>query len=269
MTWKNNFHRTYFFRSPNSTATQAIVNIVVALILILGLSYTNLSYGLPTPSAPTLPLGWKMVSMRSGVDSKVLAFALKAYNTAKSKGHSKKNILTVVDYSLPATKKRMWVFDVARKKLLFHTLVAHGQGSGKVYAKSFSNQPRTKKSSLGVFRTGVTYIGKHGESLNLHGLEQGVNSNAFRRGIVMHNANYVNEQFARKHGYLGRSWGCLALDKKVCQPVINTIKNGTLVFAYYPDKQWLASSKYLNVKAPAPARQQAAAKQLQTDYRRT
>jgi hypothetical protein len=180
-----------------------------------------------------------------GLDAKVLDLALKAASRAQEQGHGQKNILAVIDYSLPSTKKRLWIFDLKKDKLLFHELVAHGKGSGNNYAKKFSNREGTLASSLGLFEATGTYQGKHGYTLKLKGLEKGFNHNAEKRSIVIHGAWYVTRAFAKKHGRLGRSWGCPALDKKVARKVIDTLKGGSLVFIYYPDKKWLANSEFL------------------------
>jgi hypothetical protein len=180
-----------------------------------------------------------------GLDPEVLDLALKAASRAQEQGHGQKNILAVIDYTLPSTRKRLWVFDLKKEKLLFCELVAHGKGSGENYAKVFSNREGTYASSLGLFEATETYQGKHGYTLKLVGLEKYVNDNAEKRSIVIHGAWYVTEAFWKKYGRLGRSWGCPALDKKVARRVIDTLKGGGLLFVYYPDKQWLSGSNFL------------------------
>lgn len=175
----------------------------------------------------------------------VAKLAIMAYGRAKQRGFAKKGIITIIDYSLPSSQKRMWVLDLVHHKLLYHTLVAHGKNTGNLTANSFSNQAGSLKSSIGVFQTGNTYVGHKGYSLRLLGLENNFNSNAMSRAIVVHGAAYVNENFARSHGRLGRSWGCPAIAPNLAKPVINTIKGGSVVFAYYPDKNWLSKSAFL------------------------
>jgi len=153
--------------------------------------------------------------------------------------------LTVIDYSLPSTEKRLWVFDLAAKALRYEELVAHGSGSGENLATTFSNEPETHRSSLGLFRTEDTYVGRNGYSLRLRGLDSGFNDRAYERAIVMHGAPYVNEDVVRAQGRLGRSWGCPALRSGVARELIDAVKGSGLLFAYYPDQQWLRSSKYL------------------------
>jgi hypothetical protein len=124
--------------------------------------------------------------------------------------------------------------------------VAHGEGSGDLEAVSFSNQPGSRRSSLGLFRTEDIYRGRHGASLRLEGLEPGINDNAMDRALVIHGAAYVNSRVVEAFGRLGRSWGCPALDRRVTGAIINRIKGGSAVFAYYPDARWLARSRFLH-----------------------
>lgn len=175
----------------------------------------------------------------------VLKAGLLAYKHGRQQGMDQEGIITVVDYTLPSTEKRMWVIDLKHEKVLYHTLVAHGKGSGGNYATKFSDKPETHASSVGVYETEQPYHGKHGLALRLKGLEQGFNDNAYARDIVIHSAAYVSKAFANAHDRLGRSWGCLALNKHISSDVINTIKDGTLIVAYYPLKSWLAESNYL------------------------
>jgi hypothetical protein len=174
----------------------------------------------------------------------VLRLALSAFTHAQRLGLVHKPILTVIDYSQASTEERLWVFDLEKEKLLFQTLVAHGQGSGSLYPTHFSNQGESHQSSLGTYVTANTYFGSKGYSLNLKGLESGYNTNALSRRVVMHGAWYVSEDFAKQNGQLGRSWGCPSVNPKLAKPIINTIKDGTVLFAYYPDKNWLSHSQY-------------------------
>lgn len=193
----------------------------------------------------------QLVSQTPGLNPQVLKMALDTYNCAQLRTHNftDKPVLTIIDYSEPSTKKRFWVLDLKNKKVLFNTLVAHGKNSGGKLAHYFSNQPNSLATSLGVFRTGSIYQGHHGYSLQLHGLEKEFNDQADSRHIVIHSAWYVSELFARTHGRVGSSWGCPALDEKIARPVIDNIKNGSLVFAYYPDQKWLNKSQYLHCSA--------------------
>jgi hypothetical protein len=143
-------------------------------------------------------------------------------------------MLSIADFTQPSTARRLYIIDMQNHKLLFQTFVAHGKNSGENYATSFSNQPESNKSSPGLYLTGDTYIGKHGLSLQLNGLEQGVNDHALQRAIVIHGADYVNESFIQKFGRLGRSLGCPAVPMELCQPIIEQIKSGSCFFIYAP-----------------------------------
>ena len=175
----------------------------------------------------------------------VLDLAMRAYRRGRAEGQFDRPILTVIDYSLPSTEKRLWVIDLAKRQVLFHELVAHGQNSGEVYAVDFSNRPESRQSSLGLFRTDDVYDGRHGESLRLVGLELGINDRAEERRIVMHGAAYVNPRVVQRFGQLGRSWGCPAVDRAVFPHIVRRIKEGTALFAYYPDPRWLRQSRFL------------------------
>lgn len=182
-------------------------------------------------------------------DPRVLSLALEARDCAAAQlGSAPSPRLAVIDYSLPSTKPRLWVFDLAQHSLLFHEYVAHGQGTGENLAHSFSNLDGSHASSLGLFRTGQTYQGHNGYSLRMEGLEPGVNDAAMAREIVMHGAAYVNPDMARQQGRLGRSWGCPALRPQVAPAVIDSLKNGQMIFAYYPDSNWLAHSPFIDCK---------------------
>lgn len=162
--------------------------------------------------------------------------------------------LAVIDYSRPSSEPRLWVFDLRRGRLLFEELVAHGRGTGERLAERFSNTEGSHMSSLGLFRATDPYDGANGYSLRLQGLEPGFNDRALDRAIVMHGAPYVSQDVVRKQGRIGRSWGCPAVRSAVARRMIDTLKHGALVFAYYPDREWLAESSYLQCgQRSAPA----------------
>jgi hypothetical protein len=181
------------------------------------------------------------------IDRTVFETALRAAAAAVERGDAvEPGTLTVIDFSRPSTQPRMWVYDLRSRTLLFDELVSHGRGSGRTMATAFSNMPESNQSSLGLYRTGETYLGKHGYSLRLDGLEPGINDRARERAIVMHAADYVNAGTARANGYLGRSLGCPALRPEIARSVIDAVKGGGLLFAYYPDPKYLQTSKYLS-----------------------
>jgi L,D-transpeptidase catalytic domain len=154
-------------------------------------------------------------------------------------------IISIVDYSLPSSRKRLFVIDLDKYKVVYNTYVAHGINSGKEYASEFSNKPESNKSSLGFYETAGTYNGKNGYSLHLSGLEKGINDKAGSRSIVMHGADYVSETLIQEQGYIGRSWGCPAVPEKLNNAIINTIKNGTCLFIYSPGKNYFIHSRIL------------------------
>lgn len=173
----------------------------------------------------------------------VFELALRGFYKLRNKKSD--SILTIIDYSLSSTRERLFVLDLEHEKVLYQTLVAHGKNSGGSYADSFSNVVDSRKSSLGYYKTAETYYGKHGYSLRLDGLEEGINDNARHRAIVMHGAWYVSDEFINQHGRLGRSWGCPALPVELNRDIINSIKEGTYLFIYADDKAYLSDSKLL------------------------
>lgn len=182
------------------------------------------------------------VNLNAPVINKVLT----SLNCAKEHNVQHNNILTVIDYSLPSSEKRLWVFDLKEKKLLFYTYVSHGIKSGTLFSNYFSNKHDSKASSIGVYKTDQAYYGREGLSLRLSGLESNFNDNASNRAVVMHGGWYVEEPFIKKYGRAGRSWGCPALPLSLYQPIINTIKDNSLFVVYYPNDEWIVKSKFLN-----------------------
>ena len=181
----------------------------------------------------------------AGLEPRVLALGLRAFANARARDQVSRNRLTIIDFSLPSVEQRMWVVDLDTDEVLFHELVAHGKSTGGNHARSFSNEPGSHASSLGTFITGGTYEGKHGFSLKLTGLEPGFNDRALERAIVVHAAWYVSPDFAKRHGRLGRSWGCPAVRPEVAEELIDAIRGGSVMFAYYPDPDFEQSSTYL------------------------
>lgn len=163
-----------------------------------------------------------------------------------------KDLLTVIDFSLPSTEKRMYVLDMKQKQLLFHTIVSHGRNSGGNYATKFSNINGSLQSSLGFYLTDVTYQGANGYSLRLAGQEPGINDQAMARAIVIHGADYCSEEVIRTTGRLGRSYGCPALPRSLNKPIIDAIKGGSLLFIYAGSDDYLEKSAILKNHDTAP-----------------
>jgi hypothetical protein len=201
---------------------------------------------IPDPGSRSVTLD-RAAALKSGVSADVLNLALGAVSCGVASGDlPTPPTLTLIDYSLPSTTPRLWVFDLRSGKLLFNELVAHGRNSGDNMATKFSDAMESRETSLGLFRTADTYVGHNGYSLRLDGLEPGFNGNARDRAIVMHGAPYVDANTAKANGRLGRSWGCPALRAAVARQVIDTVRGGGVIFSYYPDPAWLKTSKFLN-----------------------
>lgn len=211
-----------------------------------GLLFAILLTCLSVTSAYADSLENALVKAAPGADAKVIALAVRATQCSRAQGIAPAQRLAVIDYSLPSTEQRLWVFDLKRRKLLFHELVAHGRNSGENMATLFSNRNESHATSLGLFRTQESYRGQNGYSLRMEGLEPGFNDNAYDRAIVIHGAPYVSPVLARANGRIGRSLGCPAVRPAIAHRLIDSMKDGQLLFSYYPDQRWLKSSSYIN-----------------------
>jgi hypothetical protein len=172
--------------------------------------------------------------------------ALKGFYILKEKGLISKNILTLIDFSMSSNSKRLWVIDLTTNTILYNSLVAHGRNTGNEFATSFSNSAQSFKSSLGFYATGEIYSGKHGKSLKLDGLEKGINSNARERAVVIHGADYVSNSFIQNNKRLGRSLGCPALPVELTDKIIQTIKDKSCLFIYFPSDTYKVASKLVS-----------------------
>ena len=198
---------------------------------------------------------------KTQLDYSVFKKALIGYiNLKNSEQLSEKQLLTIVDFNKSSSLKRLWIIDLAQQKLLYNTLVAHGQGSGLDMANKFSNIENSHQSSLGFYITSDIYAGKHGRSIRLDGMDKDFNSNAKNRAVVIHGAKYVSQQFIDQTGRLGRSHGCPALPVELTNQIINNIKGRTCLFIAGPQKNYvseyinqdLAINSFLVAKAKAP-----------------
>jgi hypothetical protein len=189
-----------------------------------------------------------LARVSSGLDPQVLRHALAAMQCAVNHGAEPAKRLAVIDYSQPSTARRLWLFDLERRQLILRDFVAHGRRSGENFATRFSNNLGSYQSSIGLFRTAESYSGKHGYSLRMDGLEPGINDRARERAIVIHAADYVNPALVASQGRIGRSLGCPAVRPEVARMVIDQLKGGQFMFAWYPDRQWMRSSAYLNCR---------------------
>jgi len=176
--------------------------------------------------------------------------AMQGYNQLNPKN---RNIVTIIDFTLPSTEKRMYVLDMKAKKLLYHNIVSHGRNSGEKFATAFSNKHGSFQSSLGFYYAEETYFGGNGFSLRLDGLEKGINDQARPRAIVVHGADYCSTDMIKSTGRLGRSYGCPALPRELAKPIINTIKGGSLMYIYAGNKDYLASTKVVKKNPLSPS----------------
>lgn len=193
----------------------------------------------------------RLAKQTENLRPEILELAFSAYAEGLERGHFSRDRLTVIDYSLPSYEKRLWVIDMETMTVLFEEIVAHGMGSPRgsggdmETARDFSNVHGSKKSSLGLFVTAETYHGGHGYTLRLDGLEEGLNDNARDRLIVIHGAHYVTEDRADDH-LVGRSWGCPVVRPEISREIIDAIKDGSALWIYYPDEDWIEDSEYLH-----------------------
>lgn len=209
------------------------------------------SNGNPVSNKPIISNIYDSLKLQTlGLSKQAYDYALKGFNYLLSQGKLANNsIISIVDFSETSNKKRLFILDLKNYKILFNTYVAHGQNSGKEYADNFSNAPESLESSPGFYVTQQTYTGQKGYCLRLEGEEAGINNNAYSRGIVMHAAHYVNASLAQSRGFIGRSWGCPAVPPELHQAIINKIKNGTCLFLYTPNKNYISNSNILKIAA--------------------
>jgi len=212
-------------------------------IMLLGLFFTTFIFTLAEKYDPK-PLYTEM-KLDKKINYKTFEEAIKGYNKTKKK---KNDTVVIIDYNKSSKNKRFYVLDLKKKEIVFNTHVAHGERSGKLFAKQFSNTLNSRQSSLGLYKTGETYYGKHGYSLKLDGLERGYNDNARARAIVIHGASYADASYIKRKGMLGNSWGCPALPKNMSKKVIDKIKNGAIM--YVAGNKASYKNKAAKVKVP-------------------
>ncbi len=189
----------------------------------------------------------EMLATKFSINKYAILQAFNAYEKLKIGGQIlNQRYLTIADFSKPSSEKRLFIIDMNKMELVLQTLVAHGRNSGTLFAKSFSNKNESYQSSLGFYLTGNIYKGKHGMSLQLSGIESGINDNAKQRAIVIHGANYVNNSLIKKQGYIGRSLGCPAVPQNEVKEIIQTIKGASLLYIYAPDNRYSKKSKLIN-----------------------
>jgi hypothetical protein len=183
----------------------------------------------------------------AGLKEDVFTDAVKGMKKLTAKGSIRRSdVITIADFSQPSNQKRLYVVDLKNKKILYNTYVAHGRNSGALMATSFSNDNSSLKSAPGFYATAETYVGGHGYSMRIDGLEKNINDNARERAIVMHAAPYTTNSTVASLGFLGRSWGCPAIPEALAKPIINSIKGGSCLFIYTEENNYLQNSTVLN-----------------------
>ena len=169
-----------------------------------------------------------------GLSKSILKSAINAYRFALRQ-HEVHNVhfLTVIDFDKPSYEKRLWVIDLNNDHVIMDIHVAQGRKSGKIYATHFSNALDSHESSIGVFTTaGQPYYGAYGKSLHVKGLEAGINSNAFYRGIVIHSDTEVTPKFIDAMGYAGQTWGCFAVNPDHLNRLIQLLQGGSVIYVH-------------------------------------
>lgn len=199
---------------------------------------------LPAPAVSDCQQLYDEMHLENTINYTAFEQAFEGYKKIDEKN---KDIITLIDFTKPSSEERFFVLDITQKKILFSSYVSHGKNSGDNYATSFSNKNGSHKSSLGFYLTGETYKGRNGYSLILNGLEKGINDKARERSIVIHAADYSNPSVIASSGRLGRSHGCPALPEDICGPIINAIKDGSLLYIYAGNQNYQAQSSILSV----------------------
>lgn len=180
------------------------------------------------------------------LDYEVFRLGMVGFFSLEREGALKnKDLVTIIDFSKASTEKRFYTIDLRNQKLIHHTYVAHGRNTGQNMATEFSNTAHSNQSSLGFYVTGETYVGSKGYSLRLDGKEKSFNDKIRSRAVVIHAAEYATEYWIKRYGRLGRSQGCPALPPDLSRKIIDTIKDKTAIFTYYPDENYLNASRYL------------------------
>ena len=204
----------------------------------------------PTAEEKISLLYEEFASINENMPSQVsFTYALTGYNKLREENKIENQLLTVVDFSLPSTQKRLWILNMETNEVLYHTYVSHGQNTGGNMATKFSNTPNSLQSSLGFYVTAETYYGKNGLSLFIDGQEKEFNSKARERYVVIHGADYAKEDSIKRLGRLGRSYGCPALPSEVAIEIINKIKGKSALFIFHPNEDYISGSTYLNPQA--------------------
>ena len=229
--------------------TKWIKKIGILLTIIFCFTLQSFNEGKPMPSNdPSSSVAANIeLAQKLNINTTAFTLAIKGYEKLKQMGQiTNQRYLTIADMSMASSHPRLYIIDMEKQQVLLQTFVAHGKNSGLLFAEQFSNLVGSFKSSLGFYITGKPYQGKHGQSLVLKGVEEGINDKAEQRAIVLHGAEYANEGFVKQQGYLGRSLGCPAVPNNQVKEIIQAIQGASCLFVYAPNKQYLQKSALVN-----------------------
>lgn len=219
---------------------------LIAILVLCFLTLQSFKKEEPIP-INTAYISANLLANKLNINNEAVRLAITGYEKLKQLGKlSNMRYLTIADFSKPSSEERLYIIDMQNQVMLLQTLVAHGRNSGLLFAKSFSNKSASFQSSLGFYITGNPYIGKHGTSLQLNGIEAGINDKASQRAIVIHGANYVSNSFIKAQGYIGRSLGCPAVPNTQVNEIIQAIKGASCLFVYAPNSNYLKQSTLVN-----------------------
>lgn len=182
------------------------------------------------PPVPVLPVAPVLTSSRV-VRPDLLRQALAALDRHRG-AITRRDRIAIADMTAPSSEPRFHIVDLADGHSTSF-LVAHGSGSDPAHTgflKRFSNDFGSNATSQGAFVTADYYVGKHGSSQRLIGLDES-NCNALGRNIVVHSAWYANRDMLATHGMLGRSQGCFAVGEGDLATVFTRLGAGRMIFA--------------------------------------
>ena len=219
----------------------------ITLLILSFFTLQSFKTDAPISTSASASVRSSLLAGKLNINSEAVRLAITGYEKLKQLGKlTNMRYLTIADFSKPSNEERFYIIDMQNQVMLIQTLVAHGRNSGMLFAKSFSNKSASFQSSLGFYITGNPYNGKHGTSLELNGVELGINDQAKQRAIVIHGADYVSSNFVKTQGHAGRSLGCPAVPNKEVKAIIQAIKGASCLFVYAPNSSYLKTSALIN-----------------------
>jgi hypothetical protein len=193
----------------------------------LGASAERTAFAIPSPS-PADRLYDEL-----GLDGLLARDAFTAAYVRLAREGVEAAVLAIADMRRPSTEPRFVIVDLAHRTVTLKTWVAHGSGSGELFAERFSNTNDSHQTSLGLYRVGARIRSpKHGPALLLEGLDPGLNDQARVREVIIHGADYVSEAFIARTGRLGRSWGCPAVPRDQMASVAAALADGGYLYVH-------------------------------------